>query len=319
MISQTITVLFAWILDAVFGDPEKMPHPVRIIGSLIQLTEKWTRKAFTNKKMAGALTGLLVTGISFFVTFIIINFAASINLMIGAAVSIIIIFTCLSTRSLSNEAQEIMSSLNSGDVEAARLKLAGIVGRDVDGLDQEQIIRATVETVSENTVDGIISPLFYVFIGGAPLAMAFKAVNTLDSMIGYKNKKYIEFGWFSARLDDVANFIPARLSLVLIAFACLFLYPSRVLNVIRTGISDGRNSTSPNSGYPEACFAAAIGIQLGGESSYNGVVLKKPLIGENNCENEPEDISKAIRLMWFSSVSTLSVFAGLSIVFRVVI
>ena len=183
------------------------------------------------------------------------------------------------------------------------------MGRDTAQLNEKDIIRAAIESLSENTVDGIISPIFYACIGGAPLAMAYKAVSTLDSMIGYRNEKYIDLGWFSARLDDAANYIPARLSVVLIALAALFLYPRRALRAFKTGIRDGHKSPSPNSGYAEACFAGALGIQLGGGSTYGGRLSHKPLLGTHEQEIQSSDILKAIRLLWLASAEALMLAA----------
>jgi adenosylcobinamide-phosphate synthase len=313
MLSQPIIILCAWVLDAIFGDPESMPHPVRLIGRFIQALETWTRRWMKNRKMAGVLTGLIVPGVVFFCTMLLVKASANISTVAGYLVSVVIIYTCISTRCLGDEAVAILKKLRDGDITGSRKRLSRVVGRDIEYLNQKEIIRATVETVSENTVDGIIAPLFYAFLGGAPLAMAYKAINTLDSMVGYKNERYREFGWFSARLDDAANFIPARLCLILISLASLFLYPKRTVKVFKTGLRDGRNSPSPNAGFPEACFAAALGIQLGGECSYDGVISRKPLIGDKERENDTEDISRAVRLMWFSSAFALAVFSAAGI------
>ncbi len=193
----------------------------------------------------------------------------------------------------------------------ARQRLSRIVGRDTAQLSEREIVRATVETVSENTVDGIISPLLYAALGGAPLALAFKAVSTLDSMIGYKNEKYRELGWFSARLDDVLNFIPARLCLILVPLASLVLPFGRSGAAFKTGMRDGRNSPSPNSGFPEACFAGSLGIQLGGQCSYEGLLSCKPLIGDKDRELDIYDIQRAVSLMWVVSALSLILFTGI--------
>ncbi len=174
-------------------------------------------------------------------------------------------------------------------------------------MNQDEIIRATVETVAENSVDGIISPLFYAALGGAPLALAYKAINTLDSMVGYKNERYLYFGWFSAKLDDVANYIPARLSILLIPLASLIL-GKRALNILYTILRDGKKSPSPNAGIPEAGFAGALGIQLGGVNYYQGERISKPILGIEGKQRDQEDIIQAINLMWVvSSITFLGV------------
>lgn len=306
-----IIIIFAWLLDALIGDPESLPHPVRWIGMFITNTEKNARELFKNKKAAGVFIGILVPGTVYVCTLVVIKIIAGISTLLGAAASIIIIYYCLSTRCLADEAGVILHRLRQGDLNGARQRLARIVGRDTENLEERDIVRATVETVSENTVDGILSPLFYAVIGGAPLAMAYKAVNTLDSMIGYKNDQYREIGWFSARLDDIANFIPARLSLIIIPLAAIFYDMKRALTALRIGIRDGHRSPSPNAGNPEACFAGALGIQLGGSSSYGGVVSHKPVLGDGEREIETDDIARAIKLMWLTSFSGLILFAVL--------
>ena len=300
-----LIIAAAWGLDALLGDPEFLPHPVRAIGRLIAALERLMRKSFASARIAGIVTGIAVPLAAFICTFALILAAILIDIRIGTVVSIVLIYTTLSTRSLGQEARVVLKRLEAGDIAAARKLLARIVGRDTDKLSQAEIVRATVETVSENTVDGIVSPLFYAFLGGAPLAMAFKAISTLDSMVGYKNERYREFGWFSARLDDAANYIPARLCLLLIPLASLAIMPGRVFKIVRTMLRDGGKSPSPNAGLPEAGFAAALGVQLGGACRYKGAVHEKPVLGRKEKELAPADIAKSIRLMWLTSVLTL--------------
>jgi adenosylcobinamide-phosphate synthase len=295
----------AWGLDALLGDPEFLPHPIRAIGRLITALEHPARKSIASARIAGIVVGIMVPLIAFACTFALILAAILVDFRIGTVVSIVLIYTTLSTRSLGQEARAVLKRLETGDIAAARKHLSRIVGRDTNNLSQTEIVRATVETVSENTVDGIVSPLFYAFLGGAPLAMAFKAISTLDSMVGYKNERYREFGWFSARLDDAANYIPARLCLLLIPLASLAIVPGRVLKIVRTMLRDSSNSPSPNAGFPESGFAAALGVQLGGSCRYKGVVHQKPLLGSKEKELALADIAKSIRLMWATSAVTL--------------
>jgi adenosylcobinamide-phosphate synthase len=295
----------AWGLDALLGDPEFLPHPIRAIGRLITALEPPARKSIASARIAGIVVGIMVPLIAFACTFALILAAVLIDIRLGTLVSILLIYTTLSTRSLGQEARAVLQRLETGDIAGARKRLARIVGRDTNKLSQQEIVRATVETVSENTVDGIVSPLFYAFLGGAPLAMAFKAISTLDSMVGYKNERYREFGWFSARLDDVANYIPARLCLLLIPLAALAVTPGRVVKIVRIMLRDGSKSPSPNAGLPESGFAAALGVQLGGPCRYKGVMHEKPLLGSKEKELALADIAKSIRLMWATSILTL--------------
>ncbi len=311
---QFFIIIAAWLLDALIGDPERLPHPVRLMGAYIGWTEKIARHLFANKKAAGVFIGIMIPSSAYLCTASIIIFASSFSTWCGMIVSIVLIYYCLSTRCLADEANAILTQLQTGNLAAARLRLSRIVGRDTGNLDATEIVRAAVETVSENTVDGIISPLFFAVLGGAPLAMAFKAVSTLDSMIGYKNEKYRDLGCFSARFDDVLNYLPARLCLLLVPLAALVIPSANALAAFITGFRDGPKSPSPNSGYPEACFAGALGIQLGGECSYGGIVSGKPLIGEKKRELAEYDIKKAVGMMWLVSGLSLVVFVVLKII-----
>ncbi|MCX5710967.1 MAG: adenosylcobinamide-phosphate synthase CbiB [Candidatus Omnitrophica bacterium] len=220
--------------------------------------------------------------------------------LLAAAISIIIIFTSLSVKDLGVESLLVFSALKEGNLNKARASLSKIVGRDTAKLDEKEIIRATVETVAEGIVDGIISPLFYAFLGGASLAMAYKAINTLDSMVGYKNKQYINFGWAAAKIDDIANYIPARLSVIfLLLTSWLSGYsPVKAWNII---IRDGRKNPSPNSGLPEAAIAGALGIRLGGLNYYDSTAVQKPHIGEGINALDKSHIKEAIKIAYITS------------------
>ncbi|MFC1591964.1 adenosylcobinamide-phosphate synthase CbiB [Thermodesulfobacteriota bacterium] len=303
-------VVCAWILDALLGDPERWPHPVQLIGCGIRAAESWSRKRFRNLRAAGVLLGLLVPLAAFVLTAALVGLSCRAGSVLGLIAASVLIYACLATRCLSSEALAVHDLLRSGDVVHARRQLARIVGRDTHELDPAAIVRATVESVAESTVDGILAPLFYACVGGAPLAMLYKAVNTLDSMVGYNNERYRELGWFSARLDDAANFIPARCSLMLVPLACLFIMPGRALPSLATGIRDCRKSPSPNAGFPEACFAGALGLQLGGPCAYQGVASHKPAIGPGEREGRADDIRRAVRLMWCVSALGLGIFVG---------
>lgn len=300
----SLTIVAGYILDLIFGDPQWFPHPVRAIGWIIRKLEAFLAGCVPNKRLGGCLLSFIVIAGTFFFTLSIIKLGNFINPYLGFAISVFFIYTSLATRDLIVESTQVYKNLKTGVLETARRKLSLIVGRDTAGLKEKEIIRATVETVSENIVDGILSPLFYAFIGGAPLAMAYKAVNTLDSMVGYKNEKYIDFGWSSARLDDVINFIPARISSSLIAVSS-FILGKRSGNSLKTAIRDGNKHPSPNSGYPEAAMAGALGVRLGGPSTYGGRLYVKPYIGKEENSMQPQLINEALAITFTSSILAL--------------
>lgn len=274
---------------------------------MIAWAEHAARIWCTDARVAGVGIGVAIPVTIYIVTALCIAVLGAMHPMVGYIASIAGVYYSLSTRCLAEEANAVLQRLRQGDVPGARQRLSRIVGRDTECLEEQDIVRATLESVSENTVDGVIAPLFYASLGGAPLALAYKAINTLDSMIGYTDERYREIGWFSARLDDIANFIPARLSLLVIPFATLLLDPSRALRSLCIGIRDGHRSPSPNAGNPEACFAGALGIQLGGPSTYGGIRHDKPLLGDAERQIELDDIQRGVRLLWLSSLSCMAV------------
>lgn len=301
-----LKIILAYFLDLLIGDPRWFPHPVKGIGKLITFLEKRLRTLIPNQRTAGIILVIIVVGLTYSVTFFTIRGSSYINKWAEFIIESFLIFTTFSTEDLGKEANEVYRALKINNLKIARKKLSMIVGRDTENLNEDGIIRATIETVAENSVDGVIAPLFYAALGGAPLALAYKAINTLDSMIGYKNKQYIYFGWFSAKLDDVANYIPARISALLIPVASLLL-KKKGGRAWRTILRNGNKSPSPNAGIPEAGFAGALGIQLGGEVSYQGEKSYKPLIGERLRKKEREDILRAIYLMYTLSLVTFTV------------
>ncbi|MZH04295.1 MAG: cobalamin biosynthesis protein CobD [Nitrospinae bacterium] len=293
-------VIAAFVLDLILGDPRPYPHPVKIISQIARTGESFTRWLFRNQKLAGIITTLSVIIISYFGIFFIIDLLGKLHPFAGIASSIFFIYSTLSIRSLFDESLPVFKFLKEENLPEARKSLSNIVGRDTENLDEEGIVRATVETVAESTVDGIISPLFYAVIGGAPMAMAYKAANTMDSLFGYKNEKYIEFGWGSARLDDLANWLPARLSvpLMTVAAAVCGLNGSKAWTIANR---DGRKHPSPNAGFPEAAMAGALGIQLGGINHYSGIENHKPLLGDSGQKLEIKYIIQSQKLMFISS------------------
>lgn len=294
-----LIILYAALLDIVLGDPRFIPHPVVYMGKAISQGEVFIRRHFTAARAlqwAGAgLTMIIVLG-SFSFFWVILWLAYKSNMILGTVLGVFLMSQALAMNSLYKHARAVAEPLSQGDLNAARQALSLIVGRDTDKLDASEIIRGTVETVAENTVDGIIAPLFYGLIGGPALALAYKSVNTLDSMIGYKDERYINLGWAAARLDDLANYIPARISALL--FLSLAPFTSGGLTgVWETLRRDAGQHPSPNSGLPEAAVAGALGVQLGGLNYYRGIPSFRALIGEKKRSLVLQDIRRSIVLM----------------------
>jgi adenosylcobinamide-phosphate synthase len=249
--------------------------------------------------LGAILAATIVSGAGIF-TWAIIRMAGWVHPVFSSIIVIFFAYTTLATRNLYDEAGKVINVLEQGDVGLARKQIGFLVGRDTDHLDEKEICRALIETVSENTSDGIVAPLFYLIIGGPPFAMAYKALNTLDSMVGYRNDRYRYLGWASARIDDLANLIPSRLT------ALLFILSSIILRKNWTGAwratwRDGRKNPSPNSGYPEAAMAGALGVQLGGKNFYFGRVEEKPLIGEPERSIDRKVAKESLHLMIVNS------------------
>ncbi len=297
-------IAIAFILDLILGDPRGYPHPVRIIGFLAKRLESLTRHYFPNLFLAGAITTIFIVGGTFVCGLALLSGLSLLHPFAETAVSIFLIYTCLSARSLYDESLPVLHALKQDQINLARKRLSRIVGRDTKNLNPKEIARATVETVAESTVDGIIAPLFYAFIGGAPLALAYKAINTLDSMFGYKNAAYKKFGMIPARLDDAANWVPARLGGVIMAIAAAVsgFDGKRSWSTLQR---DGAKHLSPNAGIPESAVAGALGIQLGGSSFYGGQRVDKPCIGRNQKEIAVTDISHSHKIMFVSSALAL--------------
>lgn len=301
MAEKAIILLSAYILDLLFGDPGWLPHPVRGIGWVIDRLEKPFRIFIKRERVAGLIFAVSIIVFVYSLVFFMVQIAGKVNYVAGLFVSTLFIYSALSVKDLKIESMLVYSALKKKDLLKARQKLSLIVGRDTENLDESEIIRATVETIAENIVDGIIAPLFYAFIGGAPLALAYKAVSTLDSMVGYKNEKYKNFGWASARLDDIVNFIPARISGLILPFAS-WLVGKNTVDSWKITFRDGKKNPSPNSGIPEAAMAGALGIQLGGLNYYQGVAVEKPLIGDNKNYLRIEHIRESIKITYIGSL-----------------
>ncbi len=292
----------AYIVDMIIGDPRGFPHPVVIIGKAVRfLEDKICRTSLIGKKKGGVILWFAVVVPTFFITWGIVEGCLFINALLGAIITVLFASMTLATRSLFDESKAVIDALNNGNIVEARKKLSMIVGRDTENLDEQEICRAVIETVSENLSDGIVAPMFYLALGGLPLAMAYKAVNTLDSMVGYKNDRYGDIGWFSAKMDDMLNWIPARLTgLIIVAASFILRFNWRdSWKIMRR---DGQNHPSPNSAMPEAAAAGALNIQLGGKGRYFGKIFHKPVIGDRIKEIDRDDVKKAWVIMFASSL-----------------
>ncbi len=296
-----IELAFAFVLDLAIGDPQWSYHPVRLIGKAIKGMEYLLRKSPIPERVSGILLTMIIVSGSYLVTHAVVLLSRQWSALSEMIFGAVIIYFAISVKNLADESGKVMTALKENDLPRARKALSLIVGRDTANLSQAQIVRACVETVAEGSVDGVLSPLFYAFIGGPSGVMAYKAVSTLDSMVGYKDDKYIRFGWASAKLDDLANYIPARISAVLIPIAS-FLCGCDFKGSLRIAFRDGRKHESPNSGIPEAAIAGALGVQIGGPSTYQGELIEKPFLGDAKNLLTIASIDMAIKIMYVESV-----------------
>ncbi len=304
----------AYLIDRVVGDPRSLPHPVVIIGWWITRLERVIRavvKRESHLKLAGILFPLLIVSGSYAAVWLILWVAALVHPLLAWVVGAWLISTTIATKGLADAGLEIARHLLANDLAAARRSLSMVVGRDTDQLDEPEICRGAVETVAENIVDAIVSPLIYAALGGAPLAMAYRAANTLDSMVGYKNEKYKNLGWASARFDDVMNYIPARLTALLLVMASWLqrLDWRQCWAMIKR---DAHLHPSPNSGLPEAGVAGALGVQLGGLNYYQGVPSNRARLGDPHRPLAAADITATIRLMYLTSLLCLLLCLGIA-------
>ena len=291
-----------FILDLLIGDPNNPFHPVRGIGLLASKLETIFRKLLKNSlKIAGLIVWMITIILTFAITSGIIFVCMKINKYLGIIVQGIIIYFCISAKGLVVEGYKVIKYLNEGNIEKSRKQLSYIVGRDTESLDSKGITRAVIETIAENMSDGVIAPILFAGVFGAAGSMAYKAVNTMDSMFGYKNEKYIKFGYFPAKLDDLFNYIPARVTGILIIISSFFLKRD-YKNSFKIYKRDRYNHTSPNSAHPEAAMAGALDIQLGGANYYFGKIVEKPVIGDKIKEIEINDVKKTAEILYLSAV-----------------
>jgi len=311
VILLSLQVLAAYLVDLAVGDPRWLPHPVVLIGGLIDRLENLLRRFFCRPaglRAAGVLLAVAVVGGAWAATACLLFLAGLVHPLLAVLLQIWLISTTMATRSLAAAARSVREALATGELELARRRVGWIVGRDTAAMEAADVTRATVETVAENIVDGFVSPLFYALLGGAPLAMAYRAVNTLDSMVGYRNERYRDLGWFSARLDDAANFLPARWT-ALCLLAAAWLSGRRAKGAWRALRRDAPAHPSPNSGWPEAAVAGALGVRLGGLNYYGGRAQMRAFMGEPLYPLQPDHVRQAVDLMYLSAA--LAVLSGL--------
>lgn len=315
LIVRALTIIAAFLLDQLFGDPRSWPHPVVLMGKAISLMEnKFNKGSSRQQRGWGILLTLFIVGGTYIAVFIIQRIAFSIHPLFKVAIQIYFIWTTIAAKSLLEAGEAVLVPLQNGEIEIARTRLSWFVSRDTANLSESEIVRGTVETIAENFVDGILSPLIFAALGGAPLAMAFKAVSTLDSMVGYRNERFKNFGWFSARTDDWANFIPARVSIPILLLAGFFqgLPVSQALTIWKR---DAHKHPSPNGGNPESVVAGLLGIQLGGINIYHGQKHHRAEMGDALRPLLPSDITRTQSLIKLASWLALSPILLLAVSF----
>ena len=307
-------LLPAVLLDLVLGDPRWLPHPVRWMGRTISALEPALRRVFpktpAGERLAGGALVLLMALLFGGGSALILKLCAGICPWLAFAAEALLCYQLLAAKSLRDESGKVYQALKAGDLPGARRAVSMIVGRDTERLDEAGVAKAAVETVAENTCDGVISPLIFLFLGGLPLGMAFKAVSTLDSMVGYRTPRYQYFGTAAAKLDDVLNFVPARLSGILMCLGAVLLPGCSGRRAWRIFWRDRKKHASPHSAHSEAASAGALGVQLAGHAQYFGKLVRKPTLGDPVRPVEPEDIARACRLMYAAEGLTLLLLAG---------
>jgi adenosylcobinamide-phosphate synthase len=311
--TTTALLIAAFLLDLAVGDPAWLPHPVVLMGRVVSQGERMLRSGRPRSDfLSGVVLSVLLVALSAGVAWIIISLFQTLPFWLSFIATAALASTTVATRGLLDAVKSIETPLRAGDLAAAREKLSHIVGRETAHLDRNKILTASLESLAESTCDGIVAPLFYLLLGGVPLAMTYKAVSTLDSMIGYRSERYFYFGKFAARLDDLANFLPARLTagFIVIAAAAMQLNPARAG---RIAWRDRSCHPSPNAGYPEAAFAGAFGVRLGGPSVYFGQEVGKPYLGDDVQPIEIEMLKEGRALCLVTAMLSLATFTLLSI------
>lgn len=305
-----LPMLVGFVIDIFVGDPYNFPHLIRAIGTLIAKLEKFVRERFKNLRKGGVFLALIVLIVSTLVPLAVLFVCYKINIYLGLAVESVMCWQLVAARCLQKESMKVCRAVEEKDIEKARKAVSMIVGRDTDVLDETGIVKAAVETVAENTSDGVTAPIMYIALGGVPLGFFYKAANTMDSMIGYTNEKYNDIGRFAAKLDDVLNFIPSRLTALAMILSA-YLLGADGKNAAKIWKRDRRKHASPNSAQTESVCAGALDIRLAGDAYYFGELHKKEFIGDDIRPPESEDIRRANRLMYCTSVIVLIVGAAL--------
>lgn len=318
MTYHMLALALGFILDLIFGDPRWLYHPVCLIGTMIAKLEKKIRAIFpktnTGELAGGVVEVLLVCILSGGVPLAILYALYCVFPWAGFALEVFWCYQLFATKCLKEESMKVFEALETGDIFQARKAVSMIVGRDTDSLDQKGVTKAAVETVAENSSDGVIAPMLYMAIGGAPLMFLYKGINTMDSMLGYKNDRYLYFGRCAAKLDDIANYIPARVSGILMALATIFTGLD-TKNSFKIYFRDKRKHASPNSAQTEAAMAGALDVQLAGNACYFGKLYEKPCIGDDIRPIEPADIKRANRLLYATAILGVLLCIGLSALF----
>ncbi len=305
-------VLFAFVTDALIGDPPWLLHPIRLIGQAIEKGEGWLRRGPASpgqEIFLGLGLVVVIVFLTYLLTVLVLHVSTGLSWWLGQGIAVFLGSLCLARRSLKEHAQAVLQPLSAGDLNRARLRLARLVSRETENLSETEVVRGTLESVAENSSDGIIAPLFYLAVGGVPLALTYKAINTLDSMLGYHTERYEYFGKAAARLDDLVNLIPARLTALALVGAAWMLrglgHPYDGAAAWRIVWRDGHKHASPNAGYPEAALAGTLGVQLGGPSRYFGEIVEKPTLGETQQPLHLGQISRSLVLLDTASVLAL--------------
>lgn len=310
-------VVAGFLLDLLLGDPHAWPHPVKVIGRLIYyLTNKFNQPVYSShqKRLLGFMTWIITVGLSGIIIYFILylcRFNQVLYLLVGTYFS----YICISTQQLAIEARKIIKLLQKDDLTLARHQLAMIVGRDTENLNREEILKATIETVAENTSDGVIAPLCYLMLGGPTLGIIYKSINTLDSMLGYKNEKYRDFGRCAAKCDDLVNYVPARITWLLLIISGWILQGD-VHEAWLVGKRDCKKHLSPNSAFPEAVVAGMLHLQLGGPHYYFGELVNKPYIGDDfQVMVDINHLKKTITMLYLTSIIALIILSGLRLIY----
>ena len=312
--NRAVLLPAVWLVDQLAGDPEWLPHPVRLVGFVTTHTEAVIRRSDRSNLydlLAGATMTIAIVATTFVVTDRAIRFARRNSPVLGNVVELLLGWTCIAARNLEQETSRVTDAVCKGDLVHARSQLARIVGRDTDHLDEQEICRALVETLAESACDGIVAPIFYLALGGVPLAMAYKAVNTLDSMIGHADERYFYFGKAAARLDDAANHLPSRLSAAAIVSASALDAQTDFRAALRTWQRDGGMHRSPNAGHPESAMAGALHARLGGGNTYAGELIETSLMGAEFSPPGPPQVKRASRLVSMATVLGIAAASAL--------